>query len=586
MMKVSTVTYGRLGLQKYLSYLMNFNSLPLSSNIQNLTLNQIKAFLITTLLGLTVNLPGQTISLDLDQSYQTIEGWENGAFIPPGIEPYIVEDVVNLAVDTLGLNRLRLEIRSGTEYSANNYQMYLDTVIDYDTWRSLRYATVNDNSDPFTIDWSGFHFTEFDEKIEKIIVPFRDQLIKNGSNLYINLCFVAFTDQLNGGAGGAIIHQDPEEYAELIQATFLHMDSKYGFVPDGVEVILEPNVASFGSGTLVGECLVAAGQRLEEIGFNPDFIACSNTNLNGALNYYSSFIAVPHVSNYWTEYSFHAYAGRTDANLVQVAANASASGVNTSMLEWWANGNTYSYLHDCLRLANVSTYQFKGSFGAPDNSWNSGLLQIVTQGNNSYNLALQPPSKYLRHYFRLIMPGAIRYDATSSDANYDAVAFINPNGNLLLNIDAATEGTVRILGLPAGSYYTIHSLGNGKEEPNPYWQKSSMFDIASEEPLDLNIEGGGVYSIVQHASPTTSITSQPGKETEQYQVRVDSGVLEVSASGPNQIKSISIYSSTGENIMSRSYTNSSLVNIDYSKIAKGVYIVMVNNCCTQKVFLW
>lgn len=552
----------------------------------NYRMSHLKFLLLSALLAVSCGLYAQTISVNLDQSYQTIDFWENGGYLPPAIVPYVIDDVVNLSVDTLGINRLRLEIRCGTEHSADNYQAYQDSTIDYDTWRSQRYATVNDNNDPFTIDWAGFHFTEFDEKIEDIIVPFRNRLLQNGAELYINLCFVAFTGQINDGAGGSIIHQDPEEYAEFIQAVFLHMQSEYGFVPDGVEVILEPNVASFGDATLVGECLVAAGDRLSNIGYHPDFIACSNTNLNGAINYYPAFSAVPGVANYWKEYSFHAYAGRNDANLLQIATNAAASGVKTSMLEWWANGNTYSYLHDCLSLANVSSYEFKGSFGAPGNNWNSGLLQIVDNGDNNFSLALQRPTKYFRHYFKLIHPGAIRYEATSSDADYDALAFVNPDGNLLLNIDAATSGVAQISGLPAGTYQTIYSLGDGRTEPNPYWEKSAIDTIALGEQMSIEMAGQGIYSIVQLSGVVPTSLSEETEAAVPYAFQITKGMLSVSAISSNSIEDISIYSSSGQKVYSGSYQAAQMAQVNSSLLSAGVYIVIVNHQFAKKLFLY
>ncbi len=303
-----------------------------------------KSCILLVLLFFVCDLPAQHITIDLSQSFQTVDRWENGGFLPDGLEAYVMEDLVKLTVDSLGINRLRLEVRSGSENAVDFYQQYQDSLIEYETWRSMRYATVNDNNDPDSINWVGFHFTELDKNIESILIPIRNRLAQQNEELYINLCVVAFTKQLNDGNGGEIIHQKPEEYAEFIEAVFLHMADKYGFVPDGVEVLLEPDVAKFGTGTLVGECMVAAGNRLKKIGYQPDFIACSNTNLFNALGrMYTDFIAVPGISEYWKEYSFHAYAGRTDENLAQIAENAATNGVQSAMLEWWANGHTYHH---------------------------------------------------------------------------------------------------------------------------------------------------------------------------------------------------------------------------------------------------
>ncbi|MBR9922807.1 MAG: T9SS type A sorting domain-containing protein [Bacteroidetes bacterium] len=533
---------------------------------------------------LTQSFFAQLISLDLNQTYQTIDRWENGAFLPPGIEDYVIDDLVDLAVDSLGINRLRLEVRSGSEYSDDNYQLYQDGDIDYDTWRSLRYATVNDNDDPFTIDWAGFHFTELDEKIENLVIPIRERLIQQEEDLYVNLCFVAFTGQLNGGDGGQIIHQNPEEYAEFIEAIFLHMDNEYGFVPDGVEVILEPNVADFGNATLVGESLVAAGNRLTGIGFQPDFIACSNTNLFGAINFYPGLVAVPGVSDYWSEYSFHAYAGRTTENLIQIADNALASGVKTSMLEWWANGNTFSYLHECLKFANISTYEFTGSFGAPGNDWNMGLLQIVDNGNNDYTLDLQPPTKYFRHYFKLIKPGALRCSATSDSLGFDPVAFVNPDGNLLVNIDADSSGTVQIVGLPTGIYQTIHSLGNGKQEPSVYWEHSPLDTLMEGEVYEVEIPSQGIFSIIQTSLPAPTLSEDVDTTEDSFLLNAQNGMLSISAHGSEKIKNVTVYSLSGQTVLAKSWDGEQVVDLNYYDLGPQIYVVRINQKISRKLF--
>lgn len=541
--------------------------------------------IIVVFFNLTIYSSAQTVTLDLNKSYQTIGHWENGAYLPTGLEEYIIDDLVDLTVDSLGINRLRLEIRTGSENTIDYYQQYQDSLIEYETWRSNRYSTVNDDDDPQNINWDGFYFTEFDEKIEKILIPIRDRLIQNKSNLYINLCIVAFTGQLNEGTGGTIIHQSPEEYAEFIEAIFKHMNNKYGFVPDALEVILEPDVAKFGDGKLVGECLVAAGNRLKSIGYSPDFIACSNTNLFNALGkWYSEFIKVPGVSEYWSEYSFHAYAGRTDDNLIQISENAKANRVNTSMLEWWTNGHEFDYLHKCLKLANVSSYEFKGSFGAIDNDWNSGLLSIKDNGNNVYLLDLQPPVKYFRHYFKLISNGAIRYEAISDSSSFDPVVFINKDGNLILNIMATNSGTVSISGLPTGLYQTIYSLGDGRKEPTKYWVKESAVSIKEGEEYILEIPSQGIFSVVQTMSPVTSI-NESVSDDEGFTIDEVNGVINILSNGSAQINNVSIYTLNGKEVYSNSYHNESTASFNIPIANKSPYLIIINNEILKKIIL-
>jgi len=102
-----------------------------------------------------------------------------------------------MVVHDAGINRLRLEIRSGAENSSDT--------------------------------WSGFHFSEMDDAIERIVNPLRAVIEADGEKLYVNVNYVAFTGQIKGAG---YIHDDPDEYAEFILATYLHLQDKYGWVPD------------------------------------------------------------------------------------------------------------------------------------------------------------------------------------------------------------------------------------------------------------------------------------------------------------------------------------------------------------------
>ena len=127
--------------------------------------------------------PASTITVDPGKTYQTITGWEAVAFALEPTDPAFPnfkDTLIDQAVNDLGINRVRLEIRSGVENSGDNWSDYQAGTIDYQTWRSRRYATVNDNADPCSIDWSGFHFSEMDNTIERIVNPLRAALAAQG----------------------------------------------------------------------------------------------------------------------------------------------------------------------------------------------------------------------------------------------------------------------------------------------------------------------------------------------------------------------------------------------------------------------
>ena len=270
--------------------------------------------------------PAGTITVDSSRTYQTIRGWEVVAYaLEPGNPAFanFKDTLFDQAANDLGINRVRLEIRSGIENSSDHWSDYQAGRIDYQTWRNRRYATINDNADPCTIDWSGYQFSQFDNTIDRIVNPLREVLAAKGGKLLVNVNYVAFTGQIKEGL---YVHNNPAEYAEFVLATYLHLQEKYGWVPDLWEVILEPDNVSQWNGRLIGEAIVAAAKRLREAGFEPAFVAPSNTNMGNAVQYFDPMIQVSGVLPVLRELSYHCYGG---------AHAYSKSASNTTELNAW-----------------------------------------------------------------------------------------------------------------------------------------------------------------------------------------------------------------------------------------------------------
>src|SRR3989344_1430316 len=332
-----------------------------------------------------IHAQSSTITLNPGTRYQTITGWEANAGVgltyTPAFTNYI-GPLLNKTVNEAGINRVRLEIRSGGENSQDVWALYRQyevtngqcnlgvDCIDYQTYRCLRYSTINDNGDPNSTNVNGYKWSQIDDAVDNVVAPMRALIAANGEQLYINLTYVAFTDQMKQPqcpAGLQYIHSNPSEYAEFILATFQHLDTKYGFVPDSVEVILEPNLADTywkAGGTSVGNNLVAAAQRLAANGYTPDFIAPSSSVMPRAQTDFDEMVAnVPATLQYLTELSYHCYWARCrdDNNqLIQMGSRGTQNDIGTSMLEWWpvvGGDPSYQVLHKGLKLANNSSWQ-------------------------------------------------------------------------------------------------------------------------------------------------------------------------------------------------------------------------------------
>ncbi|MAT38780.1 MAG: hypothetical protein CL946_04170, partial [Ectothiorhodospiraceae bacterium] len=220
-----------------------------------------------------------------EETYQTMTGWAATPFAG-GSEYWFQgykDTLFQLAIDDLGITRLRLEVRAGAENSRDYYQEYKDGTIPYQTWRENRYATVNDNDNPYSIDWNGFNFTELDHDIEHLVLPFKQRVEARGEPFHLNVCYVAFTGQI---AGGEYHHSEAAEYAEFVLAAHIHMQQKYGLIPDTWEIILEPDNSHEWTGKQIGNAIVHAANRLDANGWIPRFVAPSTTSMSNANSYF------------------------------------------------------------------------------------------------------------------------------------------------------------------------------------------------------------------------------------------------------------------------------------------------------------
>ena len=437
--------------------------------------------------------PVSTITVDPGTTGQTISGWEAVAFaLEPGDPAFanFKDTLFDLAVNDLGINRVRLEVRSGVENTNDNWSAYQAGTIDYPTWRARRYATTNDNADPHSIDGSGFHFSEMDNTIDRIVNPLRAALAAKGEKLVVNVNYVAFTAQITSGV---YIHSDPAEYAEFVLATYLHLQEKYGWVPDLWEVLLEPDNVSQWNGRLLGEALVASAERLRVAGFEPAFVAPSNTNMGNAVRDFDLMIAVPGVLPVLREFSYHRYGGVSLANLRAIAARAGQHGLDTAMLEWWSNANGYPTLHEDLKIGNNSAWEqgvLAGEIGA------EMALYVIDHADPAHpKVLLGDKTKYLRQYYKFIRPGAVRVEASSQDPSFDPLAFINATGGYVVVVKCDAAGAFSIGGLPPGTYGIKYTTASQFDADLPDQT------IGPGQPLLAQIPQTGVLTVFAKPAP-------------------------------------------------------------------------------------
>jgi phosphodiesterase/alkaline phosphatase D-like protein len=425
-----------------------------------------------------------TIVVDPGTSYQTINGWEahaqSGEIDFPSNFAVYGPTLLDAAVEA-GINRVRLELWGDIE----------------NTTEDANFAS-NDDGDPNHYNPSGFSWSRFDTRMNSVIVPLRNRLIVKGESLYINLCYVDFLQN-----GHTFYHaNDPAEYAEFILAGFDHMQSGWGFVPDAVEIILEPDAGNnVGRWTAakVAANLVAAQSRLAAAGYHPRFILPSVVDCTQANTWYDGVKAAnPSAIQYVDELSYHRY---TNCNATELAQNrdaAEADGNRLSMLEWWNSGNSYLYLHEDLGATANGVAWEGGVIAYPNQPDNGGPLFLVSTSTNSVTIASR--TKFYRQYFKYIRPGAVRKGAIGN-STFDPLAFLNTNGRWAVVVKCSTGGAFTIGGLPAGTYGVFYTTATAYDQHPPNQT------IATGQNLSVSIPAAGVLTVFTDAAPVSDTTA-------------------------------------------------------------------------------
>lgn len=441
---------------------------------------------------------GDIITLDPATTYQTINGWESvasvGAVDYPSDYQKWSGTAIDLAVNDLGINRVRLEVRSGAENSVDSFTAYLNGSLSRTAWKASWYTIQNDDSNPNNVNLSGFKFSELDHIIDTAVLPMKQLVEANGEQLYINLNYIDFS------TASVLHYQNPDEYAEFMLATFQHIQSKYGFVPDAIEIILEPDNSSW-SGSHIGPSIVATADLLQASGFAvPDFLAPSVTNAGEVPAYLDGMLAsAPTSMDYLTEVSYHRYGGISDSVLQTIAARAELYGIRASMLEHIGSGHVA--LHDDLKKANVQAWQqFTLAYPTSDNG--AQYFTVANPTGASPTVSYGGITKYLRQYFKYIRSGAVRFDATSNNiGSFDPVAFRNTDGGDVVVVKASTGGSFSIVGLQAGTYGVQYTTSA------EFATDLADVTVSSGGTLDTSIPAAGVLTVFPKPTMLTVVVT-------------------------------------------------------------------------------
>lgn len=421
------------------------------------------------------------ITVDPGTNHQTIQGWDATSQAGQEIADYgtYKADLAD-RLWAAGINSFRLHIKPNTEGSGG--------------------SIINDNADPFSINAAGFQWAINNgvDQFADIIDLVKDLAAADGESVYV---ITNYNDD-----GAAYISTNAEEYAELIEATFLHLNSTLGWVPDAIEILNEPDVQGPNwTYSYIANCILACKARIEGLdlsasgraaGWYPAFIGPSVSDpANAEAGYAAIKGASATAASYMTEICFHWYGTLSGGEWTSLQAAAVADGKALSMLEFI--GADYILLHDLLKHDLVRFQQYTAAYGDTD----SGDAYFLVNHTSHTVIGPSATMKLLQNYFRWVRYGAVRKGSSTNDSNFDGLAFRNTGGNYTVVIKAAASGSGTITGLPAGTYHKNYALASGA-----YDQADSDQTITAGQDVTFSISGAGVYTIYADA-PTSSPSS-------------------------------------------------------------------------------
>ncbi|MEP7217813.1 MAG: Ig-like domain-containing protein, partial [Bacteroidota bacterium] len=455
----------------------------------------------------------------------------------------------------MGINRLRIEVRSGIENPVDYWSLYRSGALSESEWKKRRYEVINDNNDPNVINPAGFQFSEIDNTFDRLVLPFQDRVRIGGEKLQISLAYADSAASPFRHAG------NPEEYAEFMDAVITHIKDRYGFLPDAIEVCLEPDLAGW-SPTQLATAVLASAKRFPE---PASFIAPSTSNAAAALTYITTMTEFETVGDHIRELSYHRYGTTSDGTLRAIASQAASFSAGTAMLEHQGGG--YEELHKDLKLASCSSWQLGrlARMGANDDG--SAYFFINTAPSGRPYAVMGTAARYLRQYFRYVHRGAVRIDVETTDPAFDPVAFINTDKGHVVVVKSDTAGTFHVAGLPAGAYGITYTTAAdyGTDAPDT--------TIPDGGTLEARMPGKGVLTI--HAidpaiggkdttPPTVTITSPVNGET------ITRRILRVQATAVDNVAMAGVqFTLDGANLEAALPVPPYVINTDIASVSPG-----------------
>ena len=377
-----------------------------------------------------ISIPAQSAEIDIDTNvkYQEIMGFGSASWYPERLNSDYKNEIIREYIFDMGINRLRLEIPGGNKSNTRRWE-----------W-------LNDDGDPYNINWDEFNTEDFDEHIKNTIVPYNDYLKSIGSELDIYVSPSYFDGGSTGSAPAWLINS-PAEYAEHALALLLRLKEVSGIEAKYYCILNEAGNNNAFTAKIVADMIRELGPRIRDAGLNTKIQFPESISANASWNYIKATKDDPDIWQYVGLISYHLY-GVNDPIRDSIRIFAEQMGIPTAQTEYMSlNINVF---YDDLIKGGVSYWEIYGVSSCMNITYDK-----ISKNANYWNF---------RQIMHFVPPGSTRIKASSNDSTVKALAFLKEGKTTLILINDKNTKSINISGLQSGNYGVSYSVNGSYTE--------------------------------------------------------------------------------------------------------------------------
>jgi O-glycosyl hydrolase len=401
--------------------------------------------------------PAAEVRIDATTKHQAIFGWSVNPW-SPWVTDWQRDQVLDLAVNDLGLTRCRAQAPNGNRAGQRRWEWH------------------NDNANPYEIKWDALATATADRHIVKWIKPFKRRVEARGEkfDLWISPSF------FDGGSTGSVpawLLHSPAEYAEFATSYLLYLKKAHGIEADYHVICNEPGNNNAFKPDVVARMIRTLGPRLKELGLKTKIQFPDGVNARSSWRYIEFVGDDQRVWPYVGVLSYHLY-GTTDPFRSRMRDLAIRKGIPNAQTEQM--GAKFSRLYDDLTRGGVSHWSIYG--------WGN-VIEMHHDGASFGRGRDYWPLRQVMHYVR---PGAVRIGATADDPSLRALAFVRKGKTtvvLLNDAGSSKRQAVAIRGLARGRYGLCQSVNR-----RPF-EERGVQTVGHDGTLRLDLSRGAVATV-------------------------------------------------------------------------------------------